>query len=441
MAKEEVAEEKPLDLDELFESEAKKLDLPVVNLNRGTYVQDSVSTGSLVIDLIMGGGWPAGRYVNVHGGEGSGKTTLQLTTMAEAIRNKIYVFHFDAEGSADPMYMRRIGIQVDWVKEYASWQKKNWEPVYYRYFQPTTGEQIFRYMHRILQKLPPRNDGLPTCLFFLDSLAAVLPEARDENDEKSPMAQLAKMYSEQFPLIKSPLAQTRSLFFASNQVRLRPNAYGNPEYEPGGEACKFYSDARLKLKKTVGPGLTSYVEEEPCWDANGMDRYVYIKAATIKNKMFSPFRETIFRIWFEERGAPGRGIDPVYDTFQFLNETGQIELKKENIFISSDSVVIQPWVGKYTWVEFKKLILDPKNLTENAGLTLRKACRKQIENGEAFDKYFNNVGQVKVPVSHMHEAGADVEGEEEPENRSKKKNKNQVKIEEMQNQVPQVVKV
>ena len=46
---------------------------------------DSISTGSIGIDLALGvGGLPKGRVVEIYGPESSGKTTLTLHAIAEA---------------------------------------------------------------------------------------------------------------------------------------------------------------------------------------------------------------------------------------------------------------------------------------------------------------------------------------------------------------------
>ena len=44
-----------------------------VHLSRSSVVDDSISTGSLVCDLIIGGGWPTGRWVALFGPEASAK--------------------------------------------------------------------------------------------------------------------------------------------------------------------------------------------------------------------------------------------------------------------------------------------------------------------------------------------------------------------------------
>ena len=74
----------------------------------------AISTGSLGLDLALGvGGVPRGRVVEIFGPESSGKTTLAFHIIAEAQRAGGKAAFIDAEHAMDPMYARRIGVQVD----------------------------------------------------------------------------------------------------------------------------------------------------------------------------------------------------------------------------------------------------------------------------------------------------------------------------------------
>ena len=65
---------------------------------------DSVSTGSLSLDLALGiGGLPKGRIIEVYGPESSGKTTLALQVVAEAQKAGGICAFVDAEHALDPV--------------------------------------------------------------------------------------------------------------------------------------------------------------------------------------------------------------------------------------------------------------------------------------------------------------------------------------------------
>src|SRR6478752_6523868 len=75
---------------------------------------DTVPTGSLSLDIALGiGGLPRGRVVEIYGPESSGKTTLALHTLAEAQKKGGICAFIDAEHALDPIYARKLGVNVD----------------------------------------------------------------------------------------------------------------------------------------------------------------------------------------------------------------------------------------------------------------------------------------------------------------------------------------
>src|SRR5438034_118768 len=75
---------------------------------------DTVSSGSLGLDIALGiGGLPRGRVVEIFGPESSGKTTLALHTVAEAQKMGGICAFIDAEHALDPLYSRKLGVNVD----------------------------------------------------------------------------------------------------------------------------------------------------------------------------------------------------------------------------------------------------------------------------------------------------------------------------------------
>jgi len=381
-------------------------------------------------------------------------STLLYHTLRDALRQEVNTEFFDFEGSTDPTYLSKI---LNWnLNDVFGVRKQNgiWELTpKCRYHQPDLGEPVFRYIHRILKTLPdklqhngqwyyvfddkkqagkdfdtklyratkrywvPAEDGGAQLIWFIDSLPAMLTEKQDEKDENREIGLQARMFSQYIPLVKSRLARKRCSIVAVNQIRMRPMAFGNPEYEPGGEAPKFYSDIRLQCRSCSNPkpGKSGQIEEEICWDGHGIDKYRYVKVATRKNKCFSPFRSSLMRVWMEEKGDTGRGIDPVFDTFQYLTETGQLTKgeKRGKYKLHIKGLWTQ---REWTWEEFKELILNPNKAEiyskyklndpdigeinfENEDiqnklsdqLNLREKCKQQLRTDEAFKLYFDTI--------------------------------------------------
>src|ERR687889_1391458 len=75
---------------------------------------NAIPTGALSLDLALGvGGLPRGRIVEIFGPESSGKTTLVYHVLAEAQKQSGICAFIDAEHAMDPVYAKRIGVDVD----------------------------------------------------------------------------------------------------------------------------------------------------------------------------------------------------------------------------------------------------------------------------------------------------------------------------------------
>ena len=75
---------------------------------------DGISTGSLSLDLALGGfGLPRGRIVELYGPESSGKTTLALHVIANAQKNGGVAAFVDAEHALDPSWAKRLGVNLE----------------------------------------------------------------------------------------------------------------------------------------------------------------------------------------------------------------------------------------------------------------------------------------------------------------------------------------
>lgn len=68
---------------------------------------------SYVLDLILWGGYPEGRVVEIYGPESSGKTTIALHAIAEIQKKWGIAAFIDAEHALDPHYARTLGVDVD----------------------------------------------------------------------------------------------------------------------------------------------------------------------------------------------------------------------------------------------------------------------------------------------------------------------------------------
>ncbi len=74
----------------------------------------SISTGALTLNIALGiGGVPRGRVVEIYGPESSGKTTLMLHIVANAMKAGGSCAFIDTEHALDPEYAKKIGVDLD----------------------------------------------------------------------------------------------------------------------------------------------------------------------------------------------------------------------------------------------------------------------------------------------------------------------------------------
>ncbi len=434
--KEKSAPWKP-NYEDLIDEVSQSVGMTPVSMNRASFVETAVSTGLLAYDLAVGGGFAPGRFCGQYGPEAGGKSTACASSIAEAQKKGIDSFFFDHEGSADPPYWSRIGVELYGnFKEEDAQQKATTEHGFIagphlRYFVPETAEASLKFMSRLMHLYPdkrqyddkwyyvykdmkqtvakakgmpfdvklsrktkdiwvPADDGRAQGIFYIDSLATMMPEAlvgkkkEEWKDDSGAQALLARAFGTHLKGVSALMVAKRFTIVATNQIREKPGVkFGNPEYAPGGKAVAHAHDNRALLRKRSVPAGYSKnsggTSEEPCWDGIGIDRYTFSHLMCEKSKDFSPHRYCWIRWWFESNGRPGPGIDPVFDTFQFLKMTGQIKKSGTKFQITLDG-----FDRDVDWIGFKKLVLDPEN--EGA---LREACWTQLREGDAFERFFD----------------------------------------------------
>lgn len=249
------------------------------------------STGCVLLDNALGGGYVQGRVINVVGDKSTGKTLLAIEACANFALTfvKGLIRYKEAEAAFDKGYAEILGMPLDRVSFEEDFD---------------TVEELQKDIEAFAAKC--KSKRVPG-LYIVDSLDALSDKAEQKRDIEDGTygVSKAKLMSEMFRRDKRKWQKAKITVFIVSQVRDKINAtFGRKWTRSGGRAMDFYASQVLylaeikKLYKTVR-GVRR---------AHG----VVIRAKVTKNKVGIPFREVDFSLIF------GYGIDDVLASLDWL---------------------------------------------------------------------------------------------------------------------------
>lgn len=260
------------------------------------------SSGSTILDLALGGGWPLGRVFNIVGDKSTGKTLLAIEAFANFKRvfPKGRMRYAEAEAAFDEGYAAILGFPSD--------VEKPEEPL-------ETIEQFHYDLDEFTEKEGPS-------LYILDSLDALSDDAEVELFEKNRKAyeegkeqkasygaNKPKKLSGLFRQLVQDIAKRDCSLGIISQIRDNIGvSFGETKTRSGGRALDFYASQVLWLAH-LGTDTRTVRK-------NTLPIGVKILGKVKKNKVGTPLREAEFGITF------GYGIDDEISMLNYLKDQG-----------------------------------------------------------------------------------------------------------------------
>lgn len=250
-----------------------------------------ISSGSMGLDLALGGGYPLGRIVELRGYESSGKTTLALTACASIQKQTgKAIVYVDRENAIDMDYVEALGVDIS--------------PQKFILTQAGTAEECLEIIRE-----SAKSDAVGGIV--MDSVAAMFPRCYLEAEVgDAKMGVLARLMSAWLPGIVGDLKRNNIIALFINQYREKIGVmYGSSKTTPGGKSLGFYASQILDIAKSGVVG------------DKGEESAIHVKVRVEKNKVAPPLRKAEFDIRF------GEGVDRASEVLDLAVEYGVVDKK------------------------------------------------------------------------------------------------------------------
>lgn len=303
---------------------------------------DTSSSGSVSVDIALGGGYPKGRIIEIFGPESSGKTTFALHAIAEIQKTGGRAAFIDAEHSLDPVYASNLGVNINELL----------------LSQPDTGEQALEICDALVK-------SEAVSIIVIDSVAALVPQAEIDGEMGDAHVGLqARLMSQALRKLSGSINKTNTIVIFINQLREKVGVmFGNPETTPGGKALKYYSSIRLDIRRG----------EQIKQGSDVIGNKTVVKV--VKNKIAPPFKIANVDIMY------GQGISKEGELIDLASEIGVLDKSGAWYAYNGEKVGQGKENVKAYLKDNPKLLIElDKKVREHYGLSVKEGNSKSGEN-------------------------------------------------------------
>ena len=248
----------------------------------GADIKDEVlgrmTTGSLALDVILGGGFPVNQWHEIVGEASNGKTAIALKTVA-------------ANQKRDPNFTTVWVAAESWVPSYAEMCGVDLSRVFV--VATNVMEEAYEAVINLVET------KAVDCV-VIDSLPALVPMTEDEkNMDEATVGRGALLTGKFFRKVgkasRRSLTESERPFIGLiiNQYRMKIGVmYGDPRTTPGGEAKNYAFFTRIEVKR-----------DEWLEAGTGQEKHKVgqtIKIRTLKNKSAPPSQVAYVDFYFDD---------------------------------------------------------------------------------------------------------------------------------------------
>jgi recombination protein RecA len=267
----------------------KKVGAGTVVLASQVRMPERIPTGSLTLDVVLGGGWPMNHWVEIVGEASHGKTAIALRTIAvNQERDPDFTVVWIAAEAFDTGYAKMCGVDTDRVLLV---ETNSMEDAF---------DSVIKFM-----------ESKAIDMVVVDSLPALVPGAEDEKTmEEFTVGRGAQLTNKFFRKVASATkrdlveVERPVLGIMINQYRMKIGVmHGDPRTTPGGLGKDYAYSIRCEVKRDDWLEVGTGQEKRRIGQT--------IRVRTIKNKTFPPQQAAYLDFYFAEGGPIDAGN---YDT-------------------------------------------------------------------------------------------------------------------------------